>query len=97
MPTPWVSLYQDAWYGGAQLCLVGVGSVNLTDYWISWPWTSWNDQTSSFNMGANGYLTTDINGNGGHCYFGYGAETSFINNYCGSGWNDVVSYVNIVS
>lgn len=94
LPYPWVSLYQNSGYGGAQICFVGTGSGNLTNYWINW-FTSWNDQTSSFNMGAYGYMTTDINGNGGHCYFHPGAETSYINNYCGSGWNDVVSYVNI--
>ncbi|HLX41152.1 MAG TPA: hypothetical protein VKR42_11510 [Ktedonobacteraceae bacterium] len=94
LPTPWVSLYQDAWYGGAQICFVGPGSVNLTNYWINGN-TSWNDQTSSFNIGANGYMSIDINGNGNHCNFWYGDETYYINNACGSGWNDNASYVNI--
>ncbi|HJT54924.1 MAG TPA: hypothetical protein VJ761_00405 [Ktedonobacteraceae bacterium] len=94
LPYPWVSLYQNSWYGGAQICFVGLGSGNLTNFWINGH-TSWNDQTSSFNMGAYGNMSSDINGNGNHCYFSPGAETYYINNYCGGGWNDVVSYVNI--
>lgn len=92
MPTPWVSLDENISFGGAQICFVGVGSVNLTG---TWAW--WNDRTSSFNMGANGLLSVDSNGNGNHCTFGYGSRTSNINTFCGSGWNDVVSYVQIDS
>lgn len=95
LPYPWVSLYQDAGYGGAQICFAGRGSDNLNNYWIFWPFTSWDKQTSSFNMGAYGYLSTSFNGSGNHCSFHPGSETSYINNICGSGWNDAARYVNI--
>lgn len=87
LPSPWIALYQDAWYGGAQICFVGVGFANLNDYHIN-VFQTWANQTSSFDMGAVGTLFQGANGNGATCQFQPGTEASYINDYCGSGWND---------
>ncbi len=90
--TPWVAFYENADYGGEEICFIGTGFIpNLGEYWIDWPFVSWNDQVSSLNMGAYGYLYQDINGGGKSCYYHEGEENSYINNVCGSGWNDTLS------
>lgn len=48
-----LKLYQDSGFEGNTLCFLGTGFANMTDYWIFWPFTSWNDQVSSYNAGCN--------------------------------------------
>lgn len=100
LPSPWVALYQDINFGGAQICFVGTGSVNLNNYTLScilFVCTQWNNQASSFNSGATAKLTTDYNGNGNPCNLGVGSRSNNISAFCGSGWNDAARWLAIFS
>lgn len=96
LPRPWVAFYQDADYGGAQICFVARGFINLTDFYIFYPFESWNDQVSSFNMGAYGVMYKDINSEGDQCDYYVGEEYAYIDDACGSGWNDTLSSFEIL-
>ena len=95
LPSPWIALYQDATFGGAQICFSGTGSDNLSNYRINF-FQDWTNQVSSFNSGSNGKLTSDFNGNGNGCSFSYGERVSWINNVC-SNFNDTAKWVAIFS
>lgn len=95
MPTPWIQIYQDNGYGGATICFVGTGFVNLTNFNINIVET-WNDQESSFKANSYGIQYWDTNGNGAQCDFYYGYRVSWIDTICGKGWNDNASSIEIL-
>lgn len=60
-----LKIYSDANYEGSIICFLGTGFANMGDYWLAWPFVSWNDQASSFNAGCNRgtlYVNAGING-----------------------------------
>ena len=53
-PGSWVRIYQNRYYGGHSLTLLGHESKYYTTNLSTWAmsdWTSWNDQTSSYQTG----------------------------------------------
>ncbi len=97
MPTPWLWLAADVNFGGAQICFVGTGAANLSDFWITWPFDTWAGDVSAFRSAAVGRLTMGTNGNGYSCHYNYGTNVNWIVSYCGSGWNDAASWFTIDS
>ncbi len=89
-------LYQDANYGGDQLCIKGGGLFNLTaisrDCLGLICWTNWNDTVSSFSTGTRwGHFAWNIGNGGAWYYFSPGERVPYI----GNTWNDQVSSVEV--
>lgn len=83
-----VQLFQDNTFQGSKICFTGRGFVNLTDYWINYPFTSWNDQASSFTPGNwNGKFYWGTNSSPPSWSF----QSSFGGGNFTGAWNDQVS------
>lgn len=96
--TDWIHLFQNTYETGADLCVDGKGCGNLTDYWISWPFTNWNDQLSSFsahNVTFWMFQNTDCFNTLGNPYLYYTIPGYITISTMPSGWNDVVSSIYI--
>jgi len=58
---------QQPWHrtSGQEICFYGTGFVNLTDFYIAFPFIQWNDHASSYYTGVwRGVFFRDSNGNG---------------------------------
>ena len=80
-------------YGGTELCFTGTGSTNLVNYWIDWPFTSWEEVVSSYKSGKwwghFSYFANDGDPD-------YGLFDHVLCPWIGSYWNDHVRYVKLV-
>jgi hypothetical protein len=91
-----LKIFSDANYQGNVICFTGTGSVNLTSYWIAWPFVSWNDVASSFDGGCMaGTFYANTNNWGASEAFGNGNNAGAFDGVNGHLPNDTLSSLTI--
>ena len=80
------------WWGNVLTLAPGLGFSDLTDVWMSWPWTNWNDQISSISScGSYCVLWDHINYQGNQLWAGAFIGGQPLYYLSQIGWNDRIS------